>query len=76
MTIEEAREVLQEQIDKYGQEYDAEGIDALEVAIQALSSWANYSDELWKKAHTRGYGEGYNRGYEDGKMRVRDKNDE
>ena len=36
MTAEEAREVLQEQIDRYGQEYDAEGIEALEVAIKAL----------------------------------------
>ncbi len=36
MTNEEAREVLQEQIDKYGQEYDAEGIEALEMAIKAL----------------------------------------
>lgn len=33
---EEAKEVLQEQIDKYGQEYDDEGIDALEAAIKAL----------------------------------------
>lgn len=36
MTVAEAREVLQEQIDKYGQEYDAEGIEALEMAIKAL----------------------------------------
>lgn len=76
MTNEKAIEVLQEQIDRYGQEYDAEGIEALEMAIQALSSWANYSDELWKKAHARGYSEGYNRGYEDGKIRARDRNDE
>lgn len=54
MTNEKAREVLQEQIDKYGQEYDAEGIEALEVAIRALSSWTMYSDELWKKAYVRG----------------------
>ena len=54
MTNEKAIEVLQEQIDRYGQEYDAEGIEALEVAIQALSSWAKYSDELWKKAYVRG----------------------
>ena len=55
MTNEEARDILQEQIDRYGQEYDAEGIEALEMAIKALSSWANYSDELWKKAYVRGY---------------------
>ena len=55
MTIEKAEEVLQEQIDKYGQEYDAEGIEALEMAIKALSSWDKYSDELWKKAYARGY---------------------
>ena len=38
MTIEvkEARDVLQEQIDKYGQEYDAKGIAALNMAIKAL----------------------------------------
>lgn len=36
MTNEKAREVLQEQIDRYGQEYDAEGIEALEIAIKAL----------------------------------------
>lgn len=73
MTNEKASKVLQEQIDRYGQEYDAEGIEALEVAIQALSSWDKYSDGLWKKAYARGYSEGYNRGYEDGKIRARDK---
>ena len=36
MTNEKAKEVLQEQIDRYGQEYDAEGIEALEMAIKAL----------------------------------------
>ena len=36
MTDEKAKEVLQEQIDKYGQEYDAEGIEALEIAIKRL----------------------------------------
>lgn len=39
MTIEEirkTREVLQKQIDLYGQEYDAEGIEALNVAIKVL----------------------------------------
>lgn len=36
MTIKEAKEVLQEQIDKYGQEYDDEGIEALEIAIKIL----------------------------------------
>ena len=37
MTNEKAREVLQEQIDRYGEEYDAEeGIEALEMAIKAL----------------------------------------
>ncbi len=54
MIIEEARDILQEQIDRYGQEYDAEGIEALEMAIRALSSWSMYSDELWKKAYVRG----------------------
>ena len=55
MTNEKAIEVLQEQIDRYGQEYDAEGIEALEMAIKALNSWAKYSDELWKIAYARGY---------------------
>ena len=36
MTNEETREVLQEQIDKYGQEYDEKGIEALNVAIKVL----------------------------------------
>lgn len=36
MTNEEAREVLQKQIEIYGQEYDEEGIVALNVAIKAL----------------------------------------
>ena len=36
MTNEEAKEVLKEQIDRYGQEYDAEGIEALNMAIKAL----------------------------------------
>ena len=40
MTNEKAKEVLQEQIDKYGQEYDAEGIEALEIAIKALEQTA------------------------------------
>jgi hypothetical protein len=36
MTNEEVREVLQEQIDKYGQEYDDRGIEALKTAIKML----------------------------------------
>ena len=36
MTNERAKEVVQEQIDRYGQEYDAEGIEALEIAINVL----------------------------------------
>ena len=36
MTQERAKEVLREQIDKYGQEYDKSGIEALEIAIKAL----------------------------------------
>lgn len=41
MTNERAKEVLQEQIDRYGQEYDAEGIEALNKAIEVLeqTSW-------------------------------------
>lgn len=38
MKREEAREILQEQIDKYGQEYDEEGIEALNMAIKALET--------------------------------------
>ena len=36
MTNERAAEVLQEQIDVYGQEYDEEGIEALKKAIEVL----------------------------------------
>lgn len=36
MTNERAKEVLQEQIDRYGQEYDAEGIEAINKAIEVL----------------------------------------
>ena len=54
MTIEEAKEVLQEQIDRYGEEYDAEGIEALEMAIKALGSWEKFSDKVWKRAYARG----------------------
>jgi hypothetical protein len=36
MNREKAKKVLQEQIEKYGQEYDAEGIEALEMAIKEL----------------------------------------
>ena len=36
MMNEEVREVLQEQIDKYGQEYDDRVIEALKTAIKAL----------------------------------------
>ena len=36
MTREEAREILQEQIDKYGKVSSAEGIKALRFAIEAL----------------------------------------
>ena len=48
MTEERAKEVLQEQIDKYGQEYDAEGIEALEMAIKALEQtrWIPVSERL------------------------------
>ena len=48
MNEEKAKKVLQEQIDKYGQEYDAEGIEALEMAIKALeqTSWIPVSEKL------------------------------
>ncbi len=36
MTNERAKEVLQEQIDRYGRGYVAEGIEALEIAINVL----------------------------------------
>ena len=55
MIIEEARDILQDQIDRYGQEYDAEGIEALEMAIKALGSWEKFSDKVWKRAYARGY---------------------
>ena len=48
MTNKEAKDVLQEQIDRYGQEYDAEGIEALETAIKVLeqTSWIPVSERL------------------------------
>ena len=47
MNEERAIKVLQEQIDKYGQEYDEEGIEALEMAIKALeqTGWIPVSEE-------------------------------
>ena len=42
MTEERAKKVLQDQIEKYGQEYDAEGIEALEMAIKALEQQPYY----------------------------------
>jgi len=58
MTNEEAREVLQEQIDKYAQEYDAEGIEALELAIKVLEQQAHYKEDLIN-ARDNGYTCGY-----------------
>lgn len=48
MNEERAKKVLQEQIDEYGQEYDAEGIEALEMAIKALeqTGWVSASEKL------------------------------
>lgn len=48
MINERAKEVLQEQIDRYGQEYDAEGIEALEIAIKVLEQtmWIPCSERL------------------------------
>lgn len=49
MSVERAKEVLQEQIDKYGQEYDPEGIEALEIAInilERLESEESRNDEM------------------------------
>ena len=48
MNEERAKKVLQEQIEKYGQEYDAEGIEALEMAIKALEQtmWVPTSEKL------------------------------
>ena len=48
MTNKEAKDVLQEQIDRYGQEYDAEGIEALEIAINVLEQtrWISCFERL------------------------------
>ena len=48
MNEERAKKVLQDQIDRYGQEYDAEGIEALEMAIKALEQtrWIPVSERL------------------------------
>ena len=53
MTNERAREVLQEQIDRYGQEYDAEGIEALEIAIKALEESRNMTNEELYQGYIR-----------------------
>lgn len=48
MTNKEVREVLQEQIDKYGQEYDEKGIEALNVVIKVLEQtrWIPCSERM------------------------------
>lgn len=53
MTEERAIKVLQEQIDRYGQEYDEKGIEALKMAIKALEQtrWIPVSEELPPIAH-------------------------
>ena len=52
MTNKEAKDVLQEQIDRYGQEYDAEGIEALEIAIKVLEQTSCKSDaRRWKRRY-------------------------
>lgn len=58
MTEGRAREVLQEQIDRYGQEYDAEGIEALEMAIKALEQQEQLEAHI-KSAYDCGYNCGY-----------------
>ena len=71
MTNEEVREVLQEQIDKYGQEYDDRGIEALKTAIKILEQtrWAPVSERLPeeenKEESQTTYDSGYNCGYAD-----------
>ena len=67
ITKERAKEVLQEQIDRYGQEYDAEGIEALDMAIKALEQtrWIPVSERLpedikpvivtWKNTDPKSY---------------------
>ena len=50
MTNEEAKEVLKEQIDRYGQEYDSEGIEALNMAIQALEQQPMDADCISREA--------------------------
>jgi hypothetical protein len=54
MTNERAREVLLEQINRYGQEYDLEGIEALAKALSALERMEHYEDDM-KKAYDCGY---------------------
>jgi hypothetical protein len=52
MTVEEireTREVLQKQIDLYGQEYDAEGIEALNKAIKMLKTQERLTEMLYKQ---------------------------
>lgn len=47
--VRETREVLQKQIDRYGQEYDAEGIEALNKAINVLKTHERVTEMLYKR---------------------------
>ena len=53
MTREEAKEIIKIIDKRYCTLYKDER-QALEMAIQALSSWETYSDKLWKEAYERG----------------------
>lgn len=56
--MEKVIEVLKEQIDKYGKEYDQEGIKALKIAIKAVELANNYKEDL-QNAYDLGYYCGY-----------------
>jgi hypothetical protein len=61
MTNEEAKKVLQKQIEIYGMEYDDEGIEALEFAIKGLEQLEAYQkayEEMRKLPIVWEFGEG------------------
>lgn len=58
MKLEKVIEVLKEQINKYGKEYDQEGIKAIKIAIKAVELSNNYKEDV-QNAYDLGYYCGY-----------------
>lgn len=60
MSDEKVIEVLQEQITKYGQEYDEEGIKALTYAIKVIRQKQVNKDIDYSFGYKDGYDDGFN----------------